>query len=98
MYIYLISNNLQKFKIGISKDPDRRIKELQTGNDSNLFIINKYYSPKYHRKIEKALHKTYGYCNILNEWFELENDKALSFIVDCQKIESTLIYLEENKI
>lgn len=98
MFIYLISNNLNLYKIGISNNPKRRIKELQTGNDGILFIVNQYYSPKYARQIEKALHNTYSYCKILNEWFELDSSKALSFISDCKAIEDSIIFMNENKI
>lgn len=98
MYIYLITNNLNQYKIGISKNPKRRIKELQTGNDSNLFIVNQYKSEKYYKKIEKALHNTYKHCNVLNEWFELTNNQASMFISECIKIEENLIFMDNNKI
>lgn len=98
MYVYLISNNLNQYKIGISKNPKRRIKELQTGNDSNLFIVNQYMSKKYYKQIEKALHNTYKHCNILNEWFELTNNQASMFISECIKIENILIFMNDNKI
>lgn len=98
MYVYLISNNLNQYKIGISKNPKRRIKELQTGNDSNLFIVNQYKSENYYKKIEFTLHNTYKHCNILNEWFELTNDQASMFISECVKIEKNFMFMDENKI
>jgi predicted GIY-YIG superfamily endonuclease len=98
MYVYLITNNLNQYKIGISKNPKRRIKELQTGNDSNLFIVNQYKSEKHYKKIETALHHTYKHCNVINEWFELTNDQASMFISECIKIENNLIFMDENKI
>ena len=98
MYIYLISNNLNQYKIGISKNPKRRIKELQTGNDSNLFIVSQYKSEKYYKKIETALHNTYKYCNLLNEWFELSIEEAMGFIKECEKIENVISFMELNKI
>ncbi len=98
MYIYLISNNLNQYKIGISKNPKRRIKELQTGNDSNLFVVSQYKSEKYYKKIETALHNTYKHCNVLNEWFELTNDQALMFISECIQIEKNIRFMDENKI
>ncbi len=98
MFIYLISNNLNQYKIGISKNPNLRLKQLQTGNDQNLFIINQYKSEKHYKKIETALHNTYKYCNVLNEWFELTNEQALGFIEDCKRIEKAIEYISNNLI
>ncbi len=98
MFVYLISNNLNQYKIGISKNPKRRIKELQTGNDNNLMLINQYKSEKYYKQIETALHNTYKYCNVLNEWFELTNEQAINFINECEKIELNIDFIHTNII
>jgi hypothetical protein len=40
-YIYIISDSID-IKVGISKNPTKRIKQLQTGSSKKLFIINTY--------------------------------------------------------
>ncbi len=97
MYIYLLSDGV-KYKLGKSKNPERRIKELQTGNSNTIFLLNKYHSPKYFSKIESALHNTYFNIREIGEWFDLSNEQALSFIEICRKIEKNLLFLENNKI
>ena len=57
-YVYLISDiNNYTYKIGISKNPERRIKALQTGNDNKLKIIH---------KIEVRLEEDDGYTEDRN--------------------------------
>lgn len=89
MYIYLIGNS-ERFKIGFSKNPEHRLKTLQTGNSENLILYKKYHSPKFYLKIEKALHFTYGHQNYNNEWFSLTIDEALMFENHCITIENNL--------
>ena len=38
MFIYAIGNTTDKQKIGISKHPEKRLTELQTGNPDKLYI------------------------------------------------------------
>jgi translation elongation factor P/translation initiation factor 5A len=98
MYVYLISNDFIGFKIGRSKHPKKRIKELQTGNADQLKLIKTYKSPKHHKKLEFALHNIYEYKNKLGEWYLLDDNDINQFEVICKQIEDSFIYLEENKI
>ena len=38
-YIYVIKNNDNYVKIGVSKHPIKRLKQLQTGNQSKLELL-----------------------------------------------------------
>ncbi len=98
MYIYLLSKDNINYKIGVSKNPKQRLSQLQTGNDNQLYIVKVYKSEKFYKKIEYTLHNTYGYKNILNEWFELDDHEITQFEALCQEIENNLIFLVENKI
>ena len=98
MYVYLLSNDNINYKIGISKNPNKRIKQLQTGNDQQLEIIKIYKSEKYFKKIEYTLHNTYAYKNVLNEWFQLDDVEITQFEDLCEKIENTFIFMDQNKI
>ncbi|HHZ70476.1 MAG TPA: GIY-YIG nuclease family protein [Flavobacteriales bacterium] len=74
MYVYIIQSGKTKkspVKIGMSDDPEKRIKQLQTGNPQVLRIIIsiKCNSRKRAFELERTLHRMLSRNNILNEWF-----------------------------
>jgi hypothetical protein len=75
-YLYLIYNG-QHYKIGISKEPQKRLKQLQTASPAKLSIVKTYKVPsKVARKLEQQLHHMFWQsrvrCN--GEWFEMSPD------------------------
>ena len=95
-YIYLIQSlETGYYKIGISKNPNKRIETLQTGNSSPLKLIITYQS-EFSSQIEKTLHRKYLLFQKVGEWFDLELFNEVNFINDCKKIEQNLIFLKEN--
>lgn len=73
------------FKIGISKDPEKRIKQLQTGNPNLLKLLYQFAVaekiPVPASKIEATIHsflKEYHNKHVINEWFELTNDEVVN--------------------
>lgn len=97
MYIYLLTNGTY-YKIGKSKNPDRRIKELNSGSSEKIELIYKYRSVEYYHTIESALHNFFSNKRLNSEWFELSPKDVLSFNDRCKKIEKNFIFLKENKI
>jgi predicted GIY-YIG superfamily endonuclease len=86
-YVYLISDaNSYIYKIGISKNPEKRLKSLQTGNDKNLKIIHKVLC-EHSNKVETALHNQYSFLKVNGEWFELTQDDVEKFPESCKKID-----------
>jgi len=83
------------YKIGVSKKPQRRLKQLQTGNSSELKLINTY-SSEFANKIEKFLHNIYSGWKKNGEWFDIPITEALGFVETCQKIEENFVFLKEN--
>lgn len=81
------------YKIGTSKNPNKRIEQLQTGNYSPLLLIFSYES-NLSTKIEKILHRKYSYLKKEGEWFDLELINEQQFINDCKKIENNLLNLK----
>lgn len=69
MYVYVIEEvDTGNIKLGISKHPERRLKQLQTGNSSELRLLGvKKAHNRY--KDEKALHETNSDKHIIGEWF-----------------------------
>jgi predicted GIY-YIG superfamily endonuclease len=86
-YVYLISDsNTYNYKIGISNNPEKRIKELQTGNENKLKIIHKVLCENY-KNVETALHNQYSFLEINGEWFELREEDVKNFPESCKKID-----------
>ena len=62
-YVYLMlavdSAGIESYKIGVSKNhPEKRVKQLQTGNARKIDLI-KFFESEHYRKIEKNLHLKY---------------------------------------
>jgi len=83
------------YKIGVSKQPSRRLSALQTGNSSELKLVESYQSEYAHR-IEKTFHNRLCFLKREGEWFELSLQDELSFIRKCEEIEKTLKFLKDN--
>lgn len=98
MKVYLICNTENKYKIGFTeRNTNKRIKELQTGSHSEMHIVQEYESTNA-RQIETILHRFLKSYKILGEWFSLPDDIICNFKVMCQRIDTNLNYLNENKI
>lgn len=70
-YVYLMENEMGRFKIGISHDVENRRMQLQ--GSSGLYIkIVAYYKPLYRQAsdIEKQLHSLFAKYRTLGEWFQ----------------------------
>jgi hypothetical protein len=72
MYVYAIRNKTtRRIKLGISQNPERRLKELQIGNDCELELVA-FRKAENRFKDEKALHRENApYC-VRSEWFDDE--------------------------
>lgn len=95
-YVYLIQSLENSFyKIGISKNPHKRVKQLQTGNSSKLKLIE-FYSSEYANMIEKTLQRRYSYLKKEGEWFELSLLNEMSFKDECKKLDESYKALKKN--
>jgi hypothetical protein len=87
--LYLIQSNEGKYKIGISKNPSKRIEQLQTGSPDVLKLIHTYESPNAF-KIETALHNKYQYLREHGEWFDMSISEEVDFLKNCKKIDESI--------
>ena len=95
-FLYLIRNtDNDTYKIGVSKNPSLRIKQLQTGNASKLELIHTFES-KFSYKIESSLHRKYSLQNIYNEWFNITSIDTEDFLTECSKLDKAFHILNEN--
>ena len=70
MYVYAIRNkHTGRIKLGISENPERRLKELQTGNDCELELLA-YREAANRFKDEKAIHNRHQHLRVRGEWFD----------------------------
>lgn len=71
-HVYIIQSGKEgPYKIGMARNVEKRVDELQIGNHQKLYIIAKIYfgtdARAYH--IEKLLHRMYSRARIRGEWF-----------------------------
>jgi predicted GIY-YIG superfamily endonuclease len=95
-YIYLIQS-LENgyYKIGVSKNPQKRLLQLQTGNSSKLNLVE-YYPSEYANKIEKTIHNFLSHQKKEGEWFDISLLEALSFTEKCKQIEENINILKKS--
>lgn len=99
--IYLISSFIDDkilYKIGVSKYPKKRFKQLKTGNPGLMDILVEAEVGKYASKIEAVLHNLYKSNNIDGEWFELSKNDVESFNVLCQRLKNNFVVLENSTL
>ena len=97
-FVYLIESiDAGTCKIGITKnDPNKRLKQLSTGNDSPLILVSTFKTDNY-RKLESWLHRKYSDKRLNGEWFMLSEEDINSFTATCHSINETItILLKEN--
>lgn len=96
MFVYILQSLEDGYyKIGVSKNPTKRIETLQTGNPSTLKLIETYQSDNA-RKIEKRLHRLYKYAKKEGEWFDLGVENEVDFIEKCEIIDKNINFLKKN--
>ena len=95
-FVYLIkSEDDSVYKIGVASDPKKRLKSLQTGNQSKIILINVFYS-EFPYKIEKALHSYYSHLKETGEWFRLSLEHEIDFLTKCNKFEYNMTIINKN--
>lgn len=82
MYLYvIIDSNQQHCKIGFSKNPEKRLKTLQTGNSSKLILIHTVEVPVTRVKdFETQIHNELRVYQTKGEWFKVTPDFAKNML------------------
>lgn len=95
--VYLLGEfcDAGRFKIGITKNSvEKRIKELQTGNSNEIFLVNKYETENY-RKVEGMLHRTFGTTRAIGEWFDLTHEQVISFTKEAEAADEIITFMKK---
>lgn len=96
-YVYLICDpSNDRFKIGVTRNlKSNRVKKLQTGNSTELFI-HTVYETEWPFRLETMLHKHFGSKHILNEWFALDAGDVTNFKDTCNLLNDNIKALSQN--
>lgn len=69
-YVYVAQEEVSgRYKIGISKDPERRVKELNIGNPEGLKLVHAYLATEEGYQSEIIAHKIFEDSRLRSEWF-----------------------------
>ena len=82
-------------KIGISRDPDHRLKELQSGHARPLHVFHATWlvERKYAKKAEAWLHKELADKRQSGEWFSVAISAARELVTQCVVCQIGVKYL-----
>jgi len=102
-YVYLvvewdkIEKDNNPVKIGVTTGSiEKRIKKLQTGNSSELYVL-KYFKSIKPFTLEKMLHLHYFKYKGIGEWFNLTDEEVMKFENICKEKEEIIKILKENE-
>lgn len=79
-FIYVICESLDptSSKIGISKNPDRRVRQLQTGHPLPLVVFHREeIADEKVRGLERLIHRLLAHHRMKGEWFALPPEAAV---------------------
>lgn len=97
--VYLICDSITElYKIGVTKNSiEKRIKQLQTGNGSELYLVTMH-ETEYPYYIERMLHHELHSNNTVGEWFDLsDKENAPQHFKDlCIKYEDVIVKMKDN--
>src|SRR5690606_11911152 len=70
VFLYLIQNSVtNNFKIGVSKNPKKRLNQLNIASDNKLTLL---YSIENKSHLENETHSIFSHLKINNEWFKYD--------------------------
>lgn len=92
-YIYVIGGDCPPYKVGISKDPEKRLRNLQTGHPHKLRIhLLKQTDATRTKLLETTIHHNMKMHKTNGEWFDLSLDKVIA------EVEFAIIRYEDDPI
>jgi predicted GIY-YIG superfamily endonuclease len=96
--VYLIEsyhNNLIQYKIGVSKNPKKRLKQHKTSNPNDLTLLYEFES-NWPFKVESTLKRMYQKQSIDGEWYNLNDNHVNNFLEKCNMIENNFKTIYNN--
>lgn len=90
--VYLLQSENGLYKIGVSKNPTKRVRQLQTGNGEKIRLVHTY-STNIPFLLEKTLKNLFDVDHVNGEWFKLSLEDELTFLDVCKKYDDNLSLL-----
>jgi len=79
-FLYVIGvHSSGPVKLGISKNPDRRVRQLQTGHSDRLHLFHTEPVPE--GVFERLLHNNLRHRRLRGEWFDLTVEQAIADVM-----------------
>ena len=95
-YVYLIEDiDNKRYKIGVTKDLKKRLRNLQTGNSNQIQLLESFKS-EYPFRLETMLHNKFKQFHHYNEWYELDKNSVDEFLNLCKYFDDIIIALKDN--
>lgn len=85
-YLYLLHCE-GFYKIGITKNPKKRMSELQVGNPFKINPIG-FYKTKDAEGLECTIHNTFRFVNVSGEWFKIPDEYINTIVEFLKKIDN----------
>ena len=81
MFLYCIANNNGMVKFGFSKNPERRVRSLQTGSSEELVLLESIPVPGDRvREYERLLHREFAHLRTRGEWFRITPEDGVAYL------------------
>jgi hypothetical protein len=82
MYLYCIADDSGYCKFGYSRDPSGRVRALQTGHPSELYLLHSIAVESSRvRELESLLHEEIGlHRRVRGEWFAIDSRLAVELL------------------
>lgn len=79
--IYVVESDNGELKVGISTNPQQRIKQLSTGHPHDLSLARSVGPLENAKQVEESIHAQFNQYNISGEWFNADcYDELLAFV------------------
>ena len=94
-YVYILKVSSDGiYKVGVSKNVEKRVKQLQTGNPEKIEIVKTFLSD-YPYKIESVLHRSYQRNHVQGECYYLSEKDIENFEERCSICEQNFSIMED---
>ena len=87
--VYVMQDADSRIKVGISVDPEKRLKTIQTGQGRKVSLIREYPYPDERSAfaVESSLHRRLSRFRMMGEWFSPEALSRLDSIMETESRE-----------
>ena len=82
-YVYAVAGEGMPYvKIGVTGNPDARVRQLQTGNPHHLYLARRWgpFTSRMAGRIEMGLHYIFSDFRMKGEWFCVSVDEVAQYV------------------